>query len=134
MTTPTDQTHLDASERRSPAPPTPAYVSGHLNDVRMGPEIVAYLEAIDDTLEPFQGKFLIHGGSPETLEGTWQGDLIVIAFPDLDHARAWYRSDAYQQIVPLRAENSTGDIIVIDGVPTDHHATDILQPKPEQDT
>jgi hypothetical protein len=43
LTTPTNQTHLDAVERGSPPPPTPAYVVGHLRDVAMGSAIVAYL-------------------------------------------------------------------------------------------
>jgi uncharacterized protein (DUF1330 family) len=66
---------------------TPAYGVGHLRDVVVGPEIVEYLERIDATLEPFGGRFIIHGAHPEVLEGSWRGDLIVIEFPDLDHAR-----------------------------------------------
>jgi uncharacterized protein (DUF1330 family) len=64
--------------------------------------------------------------SPELLEGEWVGDLIAIAFPDLDRARGWYESPDYQRILPLRAENSTGEIILIDGVDERHRATDIL--------
>jgi len=105
----------------------PAYVIGHLSDVKMGPGITAYLEGIDATLKPFDGQFIIHGDPPQRLEGAWQGDLIAIAFPDLNHALDWYRSDAYQQILPLRTENSTGDIFLIEGVPAHHRATDILE-------
>jgi uncharacterized protein (DUF1330 family) len=103
-----------------------AYAVGHLNDVAMGPDIVEYLERIDDTLEPFGGRFVIHGSRPEVLEGDWAGDLIAIQFPDLDRARAWYSSPAYQEIIPLRARNSEGEILLIDGVAEPHRATDIL--------
>jgi uncharacterized protein (DUF1330 family) len=72
---------------------------------------------------------VIHGGTPEVLEGNWTGDLIAIEFPDLDRARAWYASDAYQRIVPLRAEHSEGEILLIDGVTAGHRATDILAPR-----
>jgi uncharacterized protein (DUF1330 family) len=91
-----------------------------------GPEIVAYLQKIDETLAPFGGRFLIHGGPAEQLEGTWTGDLIVVEFPDKDSARAWYASPAYQDILPLRTEHSKGDVILVEGVPHDHRATDIL--------
>ncbi len=104
----------------------PAYAIGHLHDVTVGPAIVEYLERIDETLAPFGGRFLIHGARPDVLEGDWSGALIVIAFADLETARAWYHSPAYQRIVPLRAENSTGDILLIDGVDEAHRATDVL--------
>src|SRR5690606_30121235 len=92
----------------------PAYAVARLNDIVMGPEIVAYLETIDATLAPFGGRFLIHGGPVERVEGEWSGDLIVIAFPDRTRARDWYASPAYREILPLRTGNSMGDVILID--------------------
>lgn len=103
-----------------------SYAVAHLRHVDMGPDIVAYLEAVDATLAPFGGKFLIHGGDKDQLEGEWPGDLIVVAFPDRESARAWYASPAYQKILPLRTRNAQGDVILIDGVGGDHRATDIL--------
>ncbi|WP_339849007.1 DUF1330 domain-containing protein [uncultured Nisaea sp.] len=104
----------------------PAFAIGHLTAVSMGPEIVEYLERIDTTLALFEGRFRVHGAQPECVEGQWAGDLIVIEFPDMEKARAWYRSDAYAAILPLRSRNSTGNIILIEGVPGDHKAADIL--------
>lgn len=104
----------------------PAYAVAHLRNVAMGPEIVEYLRRIDATLEPFGGRFLIHGGDTQVLEGQWTGDLIVLAFPDRDQARAWYDSPAYRDILRLRANNSSGEVILVDGVSDDHRATDIL--------
>jgi uncharacterized protein (DUF1330 family) len=103
-----------------------AYAVARLYDVAMEPEIIEYLRKIDATLAPFEGRFLIHGGTMERLEGSWTGDLIMIAFPDKDHARRWYESAAYREILPLRTANSKGDVILIDGVSPDHKATDIL--------
>ncbi|MCO5968561.1 DUF1330 domain-containing protein [Actinoallomurus soli] len=102
------------------------YAVGHLHDVAAGPAIVEYLERIDATLEPYGGRFLIHGARPDVREGDWSGDLILIEFPDLDSARAWYDSPAYREIIPLRAENSRGAILLIDGAGDDHRATDVL--------
>jgi uncharacterized protein (DUF1330 family) len=93
----------------------------------MGPDIVRYLEGIDATLAPYQGRFIIHGDQPEVLEGTWFGDLIMIEFPDGGSARAWYASEAYRAIQPLRARNSVGLILFIGRVSAAHQATDILQ-------
>lgn len=104
----------------------PAYAVAHLRNVVMGSEIVDYLERIDATLAPYQGRFLVHGGKVDVLEGHWPGDLIVIEFPDKEHARSWYASDAYQRILRLRTDNADGDVILADGVSASHRATDVL--------
>ncbi|MCV0396029.1 MAG: DUF1330 domain-containing protein [Rhizobiaceae bacterium] len=96
-------------------------------DVVMGDDIVAYLQGIDATLEPFGGRFLVHGGGDmKVLEGELPGDLIVIAFPDRAAAEGWYASAAYRDILPLRTRNSKGVAVLIDGVDADHKATDVL--------
>jgi uncharacterized protein (DUF1330 family) len=102
----------------------PAFAVGHLRNVVMGPEVEQYLARIDATLEPFGGRFVVHGARPGVREGSWTGDLIVIGFPDLAQARAWYESPAYQEIIPLRAANSEGEIILVEGVTENHRATD----------
>jgi uncharacterized protein (DUF1330 family) len=103
-----------------------AYAVAHMRQVTMGQAIVAYLQRIDATLAPFGGQFIVHGGEVEVQEGSWPGHLIVIEFPDRDRARAWYNSDAYQEILVLRTDNSQSDVIVVDGVGSGHRATDVL--------
>lgn len=107
-----------------------AYAVAHLHTVQFGQPIVDYLQRIDETLEPFGGRFLVHGGHNTVLEGDWNGDLIVIEFPDMDHARDWYASPAYQAILPLRTENSEGPVILAAGVGKDHRAVDVLKDRP----
>lgn len=103
-----------------------AYAIAQLKNVVMGPAIVTYLERIDETLAPFGGKFVIHGGPIEVLEGSAADAVIMIGFPHMESARAWYQSDAYQAILPLRTENSAGSAILVHGVDDDHKATDVL--------
>jgi uncharacterized protein (DUF1330 family) len=104
------------------------YAIGHLRNVEMGAAIVSYLERIDATLTPFDGRFIVHGGPKHMLEGAFKGDLIVIAFPDLARAQSWYASPTYQDILPLRTKNADGAVFLIEGVNEDHRATDILTP------
>lgn len=103
-----------------------AYAVAHLDKVTMGLPVTTYLERIDATLAPFGGKFLVHGAALEILEGAFESDVIIVQFPDIDAARAWYQSDAYQAILPLRTDNSEGSVFLVNGVTADHKATDVL--------
>jgi len=102
------------------------YGVGILQDVQMGTPIREYLEQIDGTLAPFGGHFIVHGGKTEMFEGESPGILIVIEFPDYDHARQWYSSPAYQRILPLRTEHSRSTVFLAEGVDRTHRATDVL--------
>ena len=55
-----------------------AYAVAHLRSVDQNAEIVDYLRRIDATLDPFDGRFVVHGVLPEVLEGEWPGVLVVI--------------------------------------------------------
>ncbi|MBN9077665.1 MAG: hypothetical protein BGN87_10700 [Rhizobiales bacterium 65-79] len=103
-----------------------AYAVAHMRQVTMGPAIVEYLHRIDATLAPFGGRFLVHGGEFELLEGDWPGNLIVIEFPNREEAKAWYASSAYREIVALRTKNSQSDVILVDRIAQPHKATDVL--------
>jgi uncharacterized protein (DUF1330 family) len=103
------------------------FAVAHLREVKLGPAIVEYLERIDSTLAPFDGRFLVHGDRGEAVEGQWPGFLIVIEFPNRSHARAWYESAAYQAILPLRLQNADGELILVDTVADGHKATDVLR-------
>lgn len=94
-----------------------AYAIAHLRPADPHPEIVAYIEKIQATLDPFGGRFLVHGAEVEVEEGSWPGTVVVLAFPDMARARGWYASPAYQEILPLRTRHIEGDVVLVPGVP-----------------
>ncbi len=104
-----------------------SYAIARLWDVEVGPDIVAYLQRIDATLEPYGGQFVIHGAQPERLEGAWIGDIIVISFPSREAAWDWYHSPGYQRILALRTDNSSAEVVLVDGVEPQHSAADVLR-------
>jgi uncharacterized protein (DUF1330 family) len=106
---------------------TSAYGIALLQHVEVGPPIVEYLERIDATLAPYGGRFLVHGARPRVLEGADPGAVVVLRFPDRASAEEWYASAAYQEILPLRTENTSSTVFIIDGVGADHRATDVLR-------
>ncbi|MDG4839810.1 DUF1330 domain-containing protein [Micromonospora sp. WMMD967] len=102
-----------------------AYALAHLRRAPIHPEVLEYLERIQATLVPFGGRFIVHGGPIEVLEGDWPGDLVIIEFPDLEGARSWYESPAYQEIKPLRTRHLAGEAILVEGVGADHSSSEM---------
>ncbi|AWZ04810.1 MULTISPECIES: DUF1330 domain-containing protein [unclassified Streptomyces] len=100
-----------------------AYGIAHIRPETMNEDILRYIEEIQATLDPFEGRFLVHGRQVEVMEGAWPGTIVVIAFPDIEGARAWYASPAYQALIPLRADHIAGDVILVEGVAADYDAS-----------
>ncbi|WP_408585447.1 DUF1330 domain-containing protein [Paraburkholderia bannensis] len=107
--------------------PMTTYAIGHLHEVELCADIVEYLEKIDATLAPHGGRFILHGGPVERLEGHFCGDLIVIEFDSREQAHAWYCSPAYQAILPLRTRHARGDVFIVDQVAQPHRAAEVLK-------
>ncbi|GAA2909705.1 hypothetical protein Acy02nite_25210 [Actinoplanes cyaneus] len=99
-----------------------AYAVAHLHTTSDHEDVLNYIERIQDTMDPYGGRFLVHGTPVEVIEGEWPGALVMIAFPDLGAAHAWYDSPAYREILPLRTDHVTGDIVFADGVPHGYDA------------
>src|SRR5215207_464328 len=65
----------------------------------------------------YGGRYLVRGGATEVKEGSWLAErTVIIEFPDLAAARAWYSSPEYQAILPFRLAASKGDAIFVEGV------------------
>jgi len=77
-----------------------------------------YQRQVPDTLVPYGGKFVVRGGTADTLEGAWSPQrVVVLEFPSGAQARAWHGSAAYQAIAPIRHRNSTTNFLtVVEGV------------------
>jgi uncharacterized protein (DUF1330 family) len=100
-----------------------AYALAHLRRAPVHADVLEYLERIQATLVPFGGRFIVHGGTVEVLEGNWPGDVVIIEFPDLIKARSWYDSSVYQELKPLRTRHLAGEVIVVEGVEPDHSSS-----------
>jgi uncharacterized protein (DUF1330 family) len=70
-----------------------------------------------DSLAPYEGRFIVRGGATEVVEGSWDVDrTVVIEFPSIEQARAWYHGDGYQRLASIRREASTADFVLVEGV------------------
>jgi uncharacterized protein (DUF1330 family) len=71
-----------------------AYAIAHLRNPQLNADVVDYIDRIQGTLDPFGGRFIVHGGEVDVREGEWPGTIVIIEFHDADQAGAWYESAA----------------------------------------
>ena len=92
-----------------------AYVIADINV--NNPDLYAeYRRQVPATVEKHGGRFLVRGGVSETLEGSWHPTrVVVIEFPDMAAAKAWYNSQEYGPLITLRQKASTGSVILVEG-------------------
>jgi len=78
----------------------------------------AYAEKVRVTLDAFGGQYLVRLGETDVREGTLgpHSGRVMLAFPDMAAARAWYMSDMYQEIIALRTDNASGNLYFMQGV------------------
>jgi uncharacterized protein (DUF1330 family) len=105
---------------------TKAYAIAYLREVDFGDAIIEYIERIEETLAPYGGRFIVHGGKLTPVEGEWDGDIVIVEFPSSQACAEWYDSPAYQEILPLRTEHSQSIAALVEGVPDGYRAVDKL--------
>ena len=92
-----------------------AYIIAHL-DVHDPEGAKAYQQAVPPLIAKAGGRYLVRAGDVEVLEGDWRVPrLVVIEFPDRDAAKRFYESSEYQEILPLRLQSCTGDLVIAEG-------------------
>jgi len=63
------------------------------------------------------GRFIVRGGEVAVLEGDWQPPrLVLLEFDDLEAARRWYASEAYQEAKKLREGAASFCAVAVQGV------------------
>jgi uncharacterized protein (DUF1330 family) len=76
------------------------------------------------------GKMLVRGGDPEVIEGSPQGQrVVVLEFVDRAAARAFYNSGAYQNIIGMRMGASVGHGVIVDTFPGDAWTAAVAESK-----
>ena len=62
----------------------------------------------------YDGRFLA-AGPPEVREGEDQPHTaVIIEFPSLEQARAWYEADDYQELKALRQRSARTTLLLVD--------------------
>jgi uncharacterized protein (DUF1330 family) len=95
----------------------PAYAIGRLQ-MRDPSWATEYGPKVAELVKKHGGRYVVRGGAMERLEG--HGDLpssiVVLEFPSMAQARAWYHDPAYAPMIKLRQSGSDLDFILIEGL------------------
>jgi uncharacterized protein (DUF1330 family) len=62
------------------------------------------------------GRYIARGGDVESFEGAEPARVVIIEFPDLPAAIAWYRGEQYTEARALRGRACDARMFVVDGV------------------
>lgn len=81
-------------------------------------EYKKYINLITESVSTYGGSYKVRGGNPETLDGNWHSERIVIMeYPDKSTAKAWLADPALADFHDLRRSNASKcNMIVCDGV------------------
>ncbi len=74
-----------------------------------------YLAAARPAFDAYGAKFIVRGGSFETMEGHARERNVVVEFKDRATALACYRSAEYVRARAIRQSCAEADFIIIDG-------------------
>ena len=70
-----------------------------------------------DSIARHGGRYLVRGGDVDPLEGTWSPrTIIVVEFPSMEQAHAWYRSPEYASALDVRDKALSRNLILVDGI------------------
>lgn len=94
-----------------------AYIYGNI-EVTDPATYEEYRKVVPGLIASHGGRYLVRGGAVTVLEGDPKAQRqVILEFPDMAHARAFYFSPEYQEMVKLRQSASTGTLVLIEGVP-----------------
>lgn len=76
-----------------------------------------YRELVPPSVAAFGGRFLARGGRTATLEGGWDPPrLVILEFPTLAAAEAWWASDEYAEAKKMRQRAGKSRMVAVEGV------------------
>jgi uncharacterized protein (DUF1330 family) len=95
----------------------PAYLIANIT-VQDAAGFEAYRAAVPAVIARFGGRYLVRGGAIEAKEGDHGlNRLVILEFPDMAAARAFYDSAEYAPLLAMRLATTTGSVVLAEGMP-----------------
>ena len=70
-------------------------------------------------IEKHGGRYLVRGGDMQHVEGSQAlpSAIVMLEFPSMEKARAWYDDPEYAPMIELRKKHSQLEFVFVDGLP-----------------
>lgn len=93
-----------------------AYMIGRVTKNHSSAWLGEYLEKIGPLFDRHGGKVLCRSLAVEKLEGQEAAPaaMVLVEFPDMEHARAWYNDREYGPLIRLRQSGAETEIELIE--------------------
>jgi uncharacterized protein (DUF1330 family) len=76
-----------------------------------------YRSLAQASIARYGGRYIVRGGAAEVVEGGPPvAQLVIVEFPTIERAHAWYRSPEYAEALAVRQRALTRRLIFVDGV------------------
>jgi uncharacterized protein (DUF1330 family) len=86
-------------------------------DVHDAAAFEEYRKQVPATIAKYGGRYLVRGGTCETVEGDWNPKrVVVLEFPSVEQARKFYDSPDYGPQKALRFRSASSKAILVEGV------------------
>ena len=76
-----------------------------------------YKELAPPSIARYGGRYIARGGATEPLEGDWRPSrLVILEFPTMERARAWWDSAEYAEAKTMRHAAARSQMLLVQGV------------------
>ena len=76
-----------------------------------------YVPKVAEIVKAHGGKYIVNTPEVDVLEGGPAPSVtVVLEFPTIEQAKAWYDSPEYKPWLEARTSGSRGDLILVDGL------------------
>jgi uncharacterized protein (DUF1330 family) len=76
-----------------------------------------YMAQVKPVIEAAGARYLVRGGAHQVLEGDWHPTrLVVLEFPSVAAAQAFYASPEYRGLKALRESCSRANLVMVEGI------------------
>jgi uncharacterized protein (DUF1330 family) len=94
-----------------------AFFLFHNKQVRDPTKLAEYKAAVAPVVAAYGGRYRVLGGEPTVVEGDWRPSfLVMIEFPSVERATAWYGSGDYKELKAMRLSAVDSDGVLMTGI------------------
>jgi uncharacterized protein (DUF1330 family) len=75
-----------------------------------------YVDGTKSSIPAAGGRFIVTGGKTFVVNGASPKQIVLIQWDSLEKAQAFFESDAYKKLVPIRDKSSNFRAFIVEGV------------------